>query len=349
MSSVPRLPQIPALDGLRAIGIGLVLLTHGAKPFEYPGGFGVDVFFVLSGFLITTLLWSELESRRRILLLPFYAKRAIRLYPALLATVGLSVIVGLIIGLDRSRLFLESGAAVVYLTPLSTVLLGDPVLYGHLWTLAVEEYFYVLWPLALLLMWRIGMSWKVIASLCLIGGVGLYVVRIPLDIIADVELSYARVGGIAIGCGVAVVIAQSRARGPGKLLVIAGVLTLGLAVGCSTVKELGAVAHPLAAVSTVCILFAVMGPTTTWLQRFLATRPLTYIGRISYELYLIHVLCLTVFVWATGLHRYEIWWAAYAVSIILATLMHFAFRPIQVRWRRILAASEKSRTYDRVG
>lgn len=343
MRPAPRLPQIPALDGLRALGIGLVLLTHGAKPFEYPGGFGVDVFFVLSGFLITTLLWLELGSRRRIMLLPFYAKRAIRLYPALLTTVALSVVTGVIMGLESASLIADSAAAALYLTPLSTVLLGAPALYGHLWTLAVEEYFYIIWPLALLLMWRLRLSWRTIASLCLVGGTVLYAMRIPLGFVG-VEMSYARVGGIAIGCGVAIVIAESRARGSGNLLVGVGLAALALAFWCSTVDGLGAVAHPLAALSTVCVLFAVMGATNTWLQRILATGPLTYVGRISYELYLVHVLCLAVFVWATGMQRYEIWWAAYAVAFALATAMHLGFKPLQDRWRRMATATEKAQT-----
>jgi len=86
---------MPALDGVRAIGVTLVLVAHAAKPLYLPGFFGVDVFFVLSGFLITTLLWYELEARHRIAFGRFYLRRAIRLYPALIVTLVLSVAIGL--------------------------------------------------------------------------------------------------------------------------------------------------------------------------------------------------------------------------------------------------------------
>ena len=155
-SAVAR--RLPGLDGLRALAIVLVLAYH-LFPGLAPGGFlGVDVFLVVSGYLITTLLLEEHGRSGRIGLRRFWVRRARRLLPALVlviavsaglaALIGGDVLVGigwqLVGALTFSYNWLSIATGADYLTQTS------PELLRHLWSLAVEEQFYLLWPLVLL-------------------------------------------------------------------------------------------------------------------------------------------------------------------------------------------------------
>ena len=150
--------RIPGLDGLRALAILIVIAGHLNVRFEDQpshrsllwrmagsGGIGVDVFFVLSGYLITTLLVREFERHGRIDLAKFWLRRAFRILPAFylyLGTVALLVpLAGWSVPL---RSFLYAGLFLYDYTPLP-----HPWLVGHLWSLAVEEQFYLFWPLLL--------------------------------------------------------------------------------------------------------------------------------------------------------------------------------------------------------
>ena len=153
-----RLSYSPGLDGLRAIAVVAVLLYHAELPFV-PGGFlGVEVFFVISGYLITALLLAEWHQKGRISLKDFWLRRARRLLPALyvllVVTLGYSVVFlpGEVAGLRDDAI-----AAVGYVTNWFLVLgresyfesVGRPSLLQHLWSLAVEEQFYLIWPIVL--------------------------------------------------------------------------------------------------------------------------------------------------------------------------------------------------------
>jgi peptidoglycan/LPS O-acetylase OafA/YrhL len=144
------LKREPALDGLRAIAALMVVVFHTEAPFLQGGYLGVDVFFVLSGFLITSLLRRELAERGRIDVLAFYLRRARRLYPALLFMLaGFLAFAALWPGRGW-----EAIVAVLYLSNFARAATGEPLVLGHTWSLAVEEQFYLLWPLLLpLLRW----------------------------------------------------------------------------------------------------------------------------------------------------------------------------------------------------
>jgi peptidoglycan/LPS O-acetylase OafA/YrhL len=153
---------IPSLDGLRAVSILLVFIGHLGLNIRIPGGFGVTVFFFLSGFLITTLLLREYDSYQSISLKRFYLRRVLRLAPPLLLTLfGASVLVwsgyaqGTLDPLTMlSQVFFFYNYFSLY-GPVEPVVEG----LGILWSLSVEEHFYLIWPvLFLLLMWgRIGL------------------------------------------------------------------------------------------------------------------------------------------------------------------------------------------------
>jgi len=154
-----RLPYLPALDGLRALAIIAVLLYH-AEPAWLPGGFlGVDVFFVISAYLITALLAGEWQAQQAIDLRAFWTRRARRLLPAAFVLIGLTL-AGAVLWLPAEVAGLRGAAlsAAAYVSNWYLVFSGQsyfesagrPSLLRHLWSLAVEEQFYLLWPLLLL-------------------------------------------------------------------------------------------------------------------------------------------------------------------------------------------------------
>jgi peptidoglycan/LPS O-acetylase OafA/YrhL len=161
--SETRLPYLPGLDGVRAIAVVAVLLFH-LPDRLLPGGFlGVDVFFVLSGFLITTLLLGEMETTGRLRFGAFYARRARRLLPALLAVLGVSAILVLTIARDAAAVFRQDAiAALTYTTNWWYIVddrsyfevLGRPPLLQHLWSLGIEEQFYLVWPAVAFFAWK---------------------------------------------------------------------------------------------------------------------------------------------------------------------------------------------------
>lgn len=145
--AIYRLAYEPALDGLRALAVLSVMLFH-AHPSVWTGGFlGVDVFFVLSGYLITSLLLKELESTGRIDIKAFYIRRWWRLGPALLCMLVVYALVVFAQGAKLSEEGLDIALAAAYVTNWSRAFdWRSPVDLGHTWSLAIEEQFYLLWP-----------------------------------------------------------------------------------------------------------------------------------------------------------------------------------------------------------
>src|SRR3954469_5181748 len=179
-TTVLAVRRVPALDGLRAVAVAAVLVYH-ADPDWLPGGFlGVDLFFVLSGFLITTLLLTELRRSpaARLGFGSFYLRRARRLLPALAAVVGVTLVAMCLwwradLTNDRGDVPAVLGFAgnwwyvVQHQDYFAAV--GRPSPFQHLWSLGVEEQFYLVWPVVLWLLWRF-VRYK---RLAVIGGLAL--------------------------------------------------------------------------------------------------------------------------------------------------------------------------------
>ncbi len=155
-----RLAYQPSLDGLRAAAVAAVVVYH-AYPSALPGGFlGVDAFFVLSGFLITSLLLTEWDVERAINLGAFWLRRARRLFPALLLLlVAVGIYAAVALPADELDRFRGDGlASLFYVANWRLVLTGrsyfdlfaSPPPLRHLWSLAIEEQFYLFWPLVVL-------------------------------------------------------------------------------------------------------------------------------------------------------------------------------------------------------
>ena len=151
-----RLPYMPGLDGLRAIAVISVLLYHAAFSWAIGGFLGVEVFFVISGYLITSLLLSEWRDREAIDLRNFWLRRARRLLPALFVVIAVTTLVAVIfLPGEVASLRGDVLSALAYVTNWNFIFaqksyfeaLGRPSLVQHLWSLAVEEQFYLVWPL----------------------------------------------------------------------------------------------------------------------------------------------------------------------------------------------------------
>ncbi len=152
-----RLGYIPALDGIRAVAILLVMCVHANVPF-IPGGFiGVDIFFVLSGFLITALLLKEFDEHAVIHFKKFYMRRILRLLPALVVMLITLNLLSLILlnAAERQSNLIDSFIALFYMSNWAFVFNLRPLFFlTHTWSLSIEEQFYILWPVVLLIILR---------------------------------------------------------------------------------------------------------------------------------------------------------------------------------------------------
>src|SRR6185312_10173828 len=147
--------HLPALDGIRALAVFVVILYHSGAVQSVPGDLGVSAFFVLSGFLITWLLIKELDRTGTVSLRDFYKRRTLRIFPAYYAFVILSLIGDALLHHYWSWGII--GAAFTYTVNYYNAFLGHPTTsVAHAWSLAVEEQFYLLWPLLLLILWKKG-------------------------------------------------------------------------------------------------------------------------------------------------------------------------------------------------
>ena len=288
----------PDIEGLRGIAILLVLLFHAGLPWT-PGGFiGVDVFFVISGFLITGKLWRESQQPGGLNIAKFYAWRIRRLLPAALVAVALISLVGLLIAapLDRSELAADGAASALsianmrfigsvdYFAPTSS-----PSPFLHFWSLSVEEQFYLVWPaLIVLLTWRGGSSRRLIAAL-LIGVVASFALSMWLTDASPARAFYllpTRVWQLGVGGLLALIGVAGTSRRVGALA-WAGLAAVAVAgVALTAEMPYPGLAALLPTAGAVALLYGGAAPSGP--ARLLAAAPLRFLGKISYSLYLWH-------------------------------------------------------------
>jgi peptidoglycan/LPS O-acetylase OafA/YrhL len=290
----------PDIDGLRAISAVAVVLFH-AHVAGFGGGFvGVDVFFVISGYLITQVLVASSDQPLRQRLATFYLRRCRRVLPALLAClVAITLFAALV--LNRADLAVYGR----YLSFTSVLLTnvaawsdpggGWPALI-HLWTIAVEEQFYLVYPVLLLLAWRSPSRPPVL----LLGSIA------AASLAHSVWVSYSaplagfystptRVWELLLGALLALSAWKIRGRVAAELLAVLSLLVIAAAVCIyrPTMRYPGLNALP------VCLaaagLLAAGRDHVTWTMRLLSTRPLVFTGLISYSLYLWHAAILSLF------------------------------------------------------
>lgn len=356
-----RRPHLPALDGLRGVAILGVLLFHTG---HLRGGFlGVDLFFALSGYLITDLLLREVERTGGVALIAFWGRRARRLLPALAAMLAVvTVLVWALEPADLVRTTLADGPW-VQLNLVNWHLLAESASYWdrfgvarvfeHLWSIAVEEQFYLVWPLLILIVAaaarRRGSVEPQVAVLAGVASVVSLLLMITLLDPADPTRAYtgtdSRAFSLLLGAIVATApVGDLLRRAVGRR---AGPLLAALALALATTWVLvdgvdsiwlfrgGLFAHSVAA--ALLIGLCVEAPQAL-VPRMLAWRPLQWLGLISYSLYLWHwPVIVLLSPQLTGLGPWPWTAAVCVVSIGVAALSKYLVEdPLRYRapWAR---------------
>jgi peptidoglycan/LPS O-acetylase OafA/YrhL len=288
-STVPaRLGYVPALDGLRGVAILSVTCFHF---FGLHGGFyGVDLFFVLSGFLITTLLLEEHDRGGSISLSSFYLRRARRLVPALAALLVAFVAIGVIaIGAGRA-LELAAYGGLYFANFIRAFAHPDPLAgpLGPLWSLAQEEQFYLVWPLVLIVLLRRRIAPGYVMRILALAFVALVAYRAGLAAMGETwhRIYYApdaHADGLVAGC----LVAYMRRRGVrvGGILSIAALGAFFAAVffGAETIAW-SVYGLPIVEATAAVLILSVAGSGV--LANVLSLRPLVWVGTLSYSLYI---------------------------------------------------------------
>jgi len=295
----------PALDGLRGISILAVLGFHAGIAWLGGGFLGVDIFFVLSGFLITALLCEEWERHGSISLKGFYIRRLRRLVPALVAMLVLYTIAMLILHRGGDLLYPLRSVLLVLLYVANWAMMADPasIQYhlGHAWSLSIEEQFYLIWPLLLLWLFRKGISRRDIVLTVIVGLVASACVHLVLwrEGASFSRVYYGldtRAFSLLAGCLVGLMTAwgmlpaSPRARrwfGRGAALSVAALAVLTVISVFGTIYPAGSIYLAASAAAAVIVIALMLSPSGR-LARLLGWPPLVWIGRLSYSLYLWH-------------------------------------------------------------
>jgi peptidoglycan/LPS O-acetylase OafA/YrhL len=284
--------RVVGLDGLRALAIGLVLVDHVSGDRFAGGGIGVAIFFVLSGYLITSILAAEHGRTGSIGLRLFYARRALRLWPALLVMLGVTVALG-----ASAR---SAAIAATYLTDVANIFGRGVYPYGHTWSLAVEEQFYLVWPLVLILLLKADLK---VAGWLALALAGLSVVACATWTAVQIA-STGTIGlgvfnpvlqghGLLIGCALALLGGRWRLPRPRAVVLTATGAQVGVAIlGSVLVGSHLAVLWNVSSELLTVLLIVGIRELTSGLY---VLPPVVWLGRRSYAVYLWHLPLILIF------------------------------------------------------
>ena len=353
-----RLPHQPALDGLRGAAVAGVLLFHGD---HLRGGYlGVDVFFVLSGFLITSLLLAEAEAKGDVALGRFWSRRARRLLPALAGVLAAIAVYAAVLAKpdELSQLRSDALATIAYVANWRQIVAGtdywalfrtrSPL--EHTWSLAIEEQFYVVWPLVLAALVRargrgVTKPHTLRRRVLVVAGAGAvasYAAMAVLGRGADPSRAYfgtdTRLGSILVGAGLAAILAGRaplRRTGARVALDVAGITALAVTAllwtripGSSPFLYSGG--FVVSAATTAVLITSAVQPQGL-VRSLLSMRPLRLLGLVSYGVYLWHWPIYVVLDGSrTGLSGWTLVAVRIAVTLVIAVASyHLLEQPIR--------------------
>lgn len=344
----------PELDGIRALSILLVMISHAGMGHLVPGGFGVTIFFFISGYLITSLLIAEFEKNNHIDLKKFYIRRFWRLLPPAIYFVLLSSL--LVLYINHSVKISEILAALFYFANYYKIFIHftnvDGLLspFNILWSLALEEHFYILFAPLLALTYRSDKYYKVILLFLVLP----LVIRLAYAVIfADTlheggytySATEARIDSIAFGCfmayqchkvgikeGLMNHVLNTRYFFAGCIAIIASLLIRDLFFR-ETFR------YSLQNIGLFLILSNVLfnqAGLYSKLRQFLSTKTLVYVGKLSYSLYLQHWLSLTIVSYFLGIDRLSLSWQLcfWSLSILTTMISYYVIEQPTLALRR---------------
>ena len=317
----------PALDGIRALSILLVVLFHCGVP-GLGGGFaGLDIFFVLSGYLITSLLLAQLRDGE-MGVSRFYARRALRLYPTLL--IMLVVYLGLapVLWPSENR-WLSAALAATYMWDYTLAFWQLPVTVGHTWSLGVEEKFYLLWPLLLPLVVRARqpVAWLLAAFFAV--SAWRYFVAVTWSWPQAYFCFDTRMSGILLGA----IAAVARFQVSRPTLAVA-CIALAIAVTIPSLPmqdQTRAVTLSITLAELCAFVLVCHGAHAGVRAGILASQPVAYIGKLSYGIFIWHFPVVVL------LEPSQPTWLTVSATLLFACVMaaiclHFVDMPLR-RWR----------------
>jgi peptidoglycan/LPS O-acetylase OafA/YrhL len=297
--------HVAPLDGMRAIAAGAVLMCHAGGASHFGGGYlGVDMFFALSGFLITAILADEHDSTGTVAVGRFYMRRLFRLMPALLLLLAVYLALAPLVWsefepADHAQSALIAG---LYLSDYAYTFWHVPHYIRHTWSLAVEEHYYLLWPPVLLLLLRAKSPARVAMTIYLVAALWRLANFMLLDF-HDVYYRFdTRFAGILLGSWLALWLRENgleRVRQLGRLipsLALALIVMLFITVRWDHWAG-GVVGMPMVEWLSVLLIVAILqqqaAPVSSAV-RLLATKPAAFLGKLSYGIYLWHMPMATL-------------------------------------------------------
>jgi peptidoglycan/LPS O-acetylase OafA/YrhL len=350
-----RFAPIPSLDGLRALAVLIVLVSHAGYGNTIPGGLGVTIFFFLSGYLITTLLLDEWLDRGTINVRRFYGRRALRLLPFLFVTLAVAYFLVAIGRLNGGISWRGLGSQLFYFANYYTIFYDHggtvPEGTGILWSLAVEEHFYIIFPLFMFFALRLTHARKILiglfSAICVLAlSWRLYLVTRPGFL--EIRTYYGtdtRVDSILFGVLLALCLNPARPRvAPQRetmrkvdWLVCAGALALLLGTILYRQPEFReSLRYSLQGLALLPLFYYAVRFPSAGPFRVLNTSVLARIGVLSYAIYLIHDVILSALPVSVNLPNEVTLVVGLALSIGFATLLDRLVDPYFRRKRAAL-------------
>jgi len=331
----------PDIDGLRALAVLLVVAFH-AFPRAIPGGFvGVDIFFVISGYLISTIIFGNLE-HNSFSYAEFYARRIRRIFPALALVLTVSVALGWFILFEDEYQQLGrqivAGAGFVSNFALwnetgyfDNDAYAKPLL--HLWSLGIEEQFYILWPLLLGFVWRRKYNFLTITLAIAIASFVSNVLIIGADPVAAFYSPWSRFWELMVGGFLAYLTLHRAYFLPSKPNWQSAVGLLLILASAALLNKEAAFPGWWALLPAIGAFFMISAGTGAWLnQKLLSNRGMVWIGLISYPLYLWHWVLFS-FSWIVRKGRMPPVWDRVALVLISFLLAYLTYYFLEKRVR----------------